>query len=491
MKFNTKQTTTNLAGGSAYKMLPWERVMTFAFSNFIEDKYYESANSGLERFVEDYAELCKQDTDLAINICLFTRNEMLMRSTSYVMAAELARNVKGDPRIKDVIKSICWTPRDMKEILAYHLNTYGKPIPNSMKKGLAAALSKFDEYSLAKYNNKDGAVSLKDIINLTHPTPKSPEQGALWKRVLEDKLTTPITWETELSANGNTEEAWAKVIESGNLGYMAALRNLRNIAQNASSYLAEVLEQLTDRKNIKKSNQLGFRYVSAIEAITDADLDYSTKQTIINNLKTAYNRNIENLPRLEGRTCVLIDASGSMNCLISSNSTTSIYDIACLLGGTVGKMSDDVAFYAFGTDFRSLVVDPNNFNPFSLSAHIGAIRRDISSATYLYKPLEHILNRREKYDRIIIISDMQAYTDDYCDCGNLAQSAINKYRQSVNPNVWIHSLDLAGYGTSAVDLNSKTALLSGWNERILKLLPLLETDKNSLLNTLRNYSSQF
>ena len=38
---------------------------------------------------------------------------------------------------------------------------------------------------------------------------------------------------------------------------MAALRNLRNIAQNASPYLAEVLEQLTDRKNIKKSNQLG------------------------------------------------------------------------------------------------------------------------------------------------------------------------------------------------------------------------------------------
>ena len=83
---------------------------------------------------------------------------------------------------------------------------------------------------------------------------------------------------------------------------------------------------------------------------------------------------------------------------------------------------------------------------------------------------------------------MQAYTDDYYDYGNLVQSIINKYRQSVNPNVWIHSLDLAGYGTSAVDLNNKTALLSGWNERILKLLPLLETDKNSLLNTLRNYS---
>jgi len=34
------------------------------------------------------------------------------------------------------------------------INTYGKPIPNSIKKGLADSFGKFDEYQLAKYNRK-------------------------------------------------------------------------------------------------------------------------------------------------------------------------------------------------------------------------------------------------------------------------------------------------------------------------------------------------
>ncbi len=41
------------------------------------------------------------------------------------------------------------------------------------------------------------------------------------------KIPTPITWETELSASGNTAENWKNLVMSRKLPFMALVRNLR------------------------------------------------------------------------------------------------------------------------------------------------------------------------------------------------------------------------------------------------------------------------
>lgn len=41
------------------------------------------------------------------------------------------------------------------------------------------------------------------------------------------KLEIPNTWETKLSAKGNTKEVWEELIPT--MPYMALMRNLRNI----------------------------------------------------------------------------------------------------------------------------------------------------------------------------------------------------------------------------------------------------------------------
>uniref|UniRef100_F7D8W7 Telomerase associated protein 1 n=1 Tax=Ornithorhynchus anatinus TaxID=9258 RepID=F7D8W7_ORNAN len=43
------------------------------------------------------------------------------------------------------------------------------------------------------------------------------------------KLPLPDTWERELSLHGNTGPSWERIIDSGQLPYMALLRNLRNV----------------------------------------------------------------------------------------------------------------------------------------------------------------------------------------------------------------------------------------------------------------------
>jgi hypothetical protein len=65
----------------------------------------------------------------------------------------------------------------------------------------------------------------------------------IFDKIAKDTLETPYTWETELSALGQQkfshaeektaafQSKWEELIESGKLGYMALLRNLRNILE--------------------------------------------------------------------------------------------------------------------------------------------------------------------------------------------------------------------------------------------------------------------
>ena len=88
-------------------------------------------------------------------------------------------------------------PDDALEILAYQLSVYGRPVPNSLKKGLGAALARFDEYQLAKYRRDDAEISLVDAVNLVHP----PHSEAL-RKLVNGTLAPAATWETRLTQAG-------------------------------------------------------------------------------------------------------------------------------------------------------------------------------------------------------------------------------------------------------------------------------------------------
>ena len=81
-------------------------------------------------------------------------------------------------------------------------------------------------------------------------------------------------------------------------------------------------------------------------------------------------------------------------------------------------------------------------------------------------------------DRIIIFSDMQVYDSNRgsypgMDMG-LAHKATERYKRKINPKVWIHSVDLAGYGTSQIAPNGRLNLISGWHDSILNYIKLVE-----------------
>jgi 60 kDa SS-A/Ro ribonucleoprotein len=132
------------------------------------------------------------------------------------------------------------------------------PLSAQVKKGLAAAFTKFDEYALAKYN-RDAPVKLRDVLFLSHAKPVDAAQEALWKRLVEGELATPDTWEVALSAGEDKTASWERLLAERKLGALALLRNLRNIkAAKADEKL--VREAI---RSMRTERVLPFRFIAA------------------------------------------------------------------------------------------------------------------------------------------------------------------------------------------------------------------------------------
>lgn len=473
--------TTNLAGGSAYKINDLRLKVTMGvLTTFVnEPKYYGDNTTELQK---DIRELVSIDAKFVANLAIYTRKVMHMRSITHMLVCELANNPKGKVFVREVVGQVAERVDDMTEIMAYQLNVYGKPIPNSLKKGIADAILTFDEYQLAKYN-RDGAVKLKDLVLLTHPNPKTAEQSLLMKKILDDVLETPITWETQLSAqDGRTKkEKWESLILNKQLGYMATLRNLRNILDAGVSSMAldTTLSYLSNEKAVANSKQLPFRYFSAYRELEENPMAGSK---VLDTLETAISLSVANLPRLSGTTFFTADESGSMESQLSDRSKVTYKDVANLLMAIGHKFCDNAITSCFGESFAVKNVSTKN----GILANKRMFDKvNVGYSTYLYKSIQWLIDNKVVVDRIVVFSDMQCYGNGW-GTGN-AQKLIEQYKMSVNPNVIVHSIDLAGHGTTQFIPSSKVNLIAGWSDKVLQYMSLCESGEGTLVNNISKH----
>ena len=471
-KFNSAQTnkTVNKDGHIAYKMGDKEKLVTQVLTSFFnEKKFYGDNSAEMQRTIKS---VIAKDAEFVAKLAVFARREFNMRSVSHVLTAYLAHEVEGKPFTRKTVKGVVLRGDDATEIMACYLDMFGKPIPNSLKKGIADVLQGFDEYTLAKYKGTGKAVKMRDLLCLCRPTPKTDAQSDMWKRLLEDELETPHTWETELSAKGNNAKTWEALIESGDVGYMALLKNLRNILTANPSNVNKVLETIENPQKVRKSKQLPFRYLSAYK-----ELEYIGGSRVFDALENAVEASIENMPKLAGTTVIAVDVSGSMGSTISDKSKVRCYEIAMLLGLIANKICDNSIFYTFN----------NSIQKYAVSHRSGILETALNSScgggTNMYLPFQRMIADKVKADRVIILSDNQ------CNLGygnNTVQCLADEYRRKTGNDIWVHAIDLQGYGTQQF-YGAKTNIIAGWSEKVFNFITLAEQGEGSLVKAIEQY----
>ena len=433
MRFNVlkkkpRGNTVNLAAGEAFTESAKLELAALMLTSTLQGQYYRAADVAATRLKQLIAQI--GDKKFVAKAAVYARTEAGMRSVTHLAAGELAHAVKGQPWTAMFYDRVVRRPDDALEILAYYLAVYGKPIPNALKKGLGAALSRFDEYQIAKYRKSGAEISLVDAVNLVHP-----KHTEALKKLVDGTLAPAETWETKLTQAGAAaesedelaelkKETWEKLIKSRKLGYFALLRNLRNILQAAPEATDEAIAMLIDEQLIRKSLVLPFRYVTALDAMQGTNLP--RVGDILAALSDAVDKSLQNVPVFEGKTLIALDGSGSMQ--------GRPIKIGSLFTATLAK-ANDADVLLFSNDAKYLSINKRDSTLTVANWLTGKATRGGTNFHAIFQAA----NRA--YERIIILSDMQGWIGQQAPV-----STFEAYKKKYGAQPKVFSFDLQGYG---------------------------------------------
>lgn len=392
-----------------------------------EDQFYED---GVEIAGRIQSLVPKVKAEIVAALAIEARSKMKLRHVPLLLVREMARLKTHRELVSRTLAQVIQRADELAEFVAIYWKDGKTPLSAQTKKGLAEAFRKFDEYQLAKYD-RSGPIRLRDVLFLCHAKPRDAEQAALWKRLIEGELQTPDTWEVALSSGANKRDAWERLLGERKLGALALLRNLRNMKQAGvdESLVLDGIESM----NIGRV--LPFRFLAAARYAPQWE----------ESLERAMLASLKGHEKLSGRTVLLVDVSGSMMAALSRRSEILRTDAAYGLAILLREICEKATTFTFSDDL--VEVPPRR--GFALRDALDASQPH--SATYLGRALEKI---REKYDRIIVITDEQAHdhVPEPRGRGYVINVASNKNGVGYGP--WTH--------------------IDGWSEAVVEYIRTLE-----------------
>lgn len=523
-KYNVKKTPVTVKSneGAPVFKLKDELALISILSTGIDKTFYEKADEREKRLVELINTIAKKDPMLVAQMLVYARQKLGQRTVTHRGTVALAPYLSGkkwaklfySKRDKRENKGgIVYRLDDILEIAScyFHLNPdptkvkYGvKNMPNSMKKGFRSALENADAYELAKYQAANKGLSLHDMFNLLSPKPSEKNAKAFHDLIagelkqfntVEDKNTEAgqvVAAKVKTGELSKTEAAeelkdmkasnFAELIKERKIGYLALLRNLRNILKADDSLIKAAGEMLTDVKLIKQSLVYPHQIDLAIEVI--ADEFKASGRKLLPYIDKAYELSTANVKELgfDEHTAVVVDTSGSMfsiwNGGLSINGKKNInrYPIekASLIAATLAKGvgADLYQFSDYTKEIRYNVLDSVGTTKNLILHTQGQVGHGTN--------FDSIFNTLGYYKRIFIITDGQTATSTLT-----STSAYKKYVQ-MHGQPYIYYIDLVGYGTAPLNMqNDHIHFLTGYSAQIYETAKAYEVDPDALLAEIR------
>lgn len=439
-------------GGGGFSRDAKSELFLLGVTNMVnENTFYESGSTRDARFETLAKQVIAEDPAWVGSFIPYLRDELHMRSASVVLACLFAKErlgqtaSEGTPSIRSVVSSAIRRADEPSELLAFWMSRWGRRIPKPVKRGLADAIQfRYNERNALKWDSDRSTVRMGDVIELVHPEPVAPWQsdlfryliddrhGRAWtptetsngiyehlkmiaarrdlealpvakrrkrlgmKRFVKDREAAGITWEWlgGWLQGPMDKEAWESVIPE--MGYMALLRNLRNFEQAKVSVAVkqDVIAKLTDPDEVAKSRQLPIRFYSAYKA---AGKEWDEA------LERALNLTLKNIPRLEGNTLVMVDASGSMTGPLSGRSQAARWELATLFGAAL-TLRNSGKLYAYHNEKIEVAVRSRE----SVLQAIAAVGQFVGGGTWTWKNTKEAFDAGS-FDRIVIVTDEQAH----------------------------------------------------------------------------------
>jgi 60 kDa SS-A/Ro ribonucleoprotein len=375
-----------------------------------EDEFYESGVTISER-IADLASKVKPEKVAALAVK--ARGEGNLRHVPLWLTLGLLK--RSYPKAGETVVQVIQRADELAELMAmYWRDDANKPLSNQLKKGLAKAFTKFDAYQLAKYRGLGNQITLRDVMFLVHPVPPTKELAVVYKKLADNELEAPKTWEKRSSAGEDKKTVFTDMIASKKLGALAMLRNLRGMREAG-------VDDATIRKGLLQMNVervLPYQFITAAKYAPQFEPE----------LEQAMFKALAQEAKLPGKTIVIVDVSGSMGGMISRHGEGNRIDAASGLVILLREICEDARIYATaGNDYtvvhKTALLPPRH--GFALRDSLHQAARELGGGgIFLAQVMDYVFKQEKEADRIIVFTDEQ-------DCDrNLNPSTAKAFGQS-------------------------------------------------------------
>ena len=370
-------------------------------------------------------------------------------------------------------------PDDVAEVFAA-IDSLGDKRSHGLVRGASDYISGLSDYSIMKYQMKDKKYNMFDLVNITHA------HSAAIDMYKANSLSTPNTWETRISAAKSDEEkahVWVDLVVSGSLGYLALIRNLRNIIKvcgltdSGKQFIqTDLCRAIVNKMAIAKSCIFPYQIFIAYKQLKNCG--YSDFH-VFAALEKAFLTAIDNMPPFYDRNAIVLDVSGSMDASISTNSSVSILEAGACYAAALYLSGSDFEVYKFA-DRACHCVDINRaMSPFGLIERLCS-NDNCGCGTFVTTAFQCM---NEHYDRIFLISDCQAMDTNermwWIEILTItASEALHNYIEAYG-ETHVYSYDLGNYHSTIDNPDSgHITMLTALNDKVFSLLDYFEGNKD-------------
>jgi hypothetical protein len=491
-------------GAPGFARDPRSELFLLAVAHLGDGSFYETASQRDTRFSALVQRVAMTDPEWTAQFIPWLRDSAGMRTASVVAAAEAAKAflIAGQPGGRQVIASALQRADEPGELLAYWTSRYGRAVPKPVKRGVGDALFRlFTEYPLLKYDTASHGYRFADVLALVHAGDrKGSSQGGRfqggWQRDLfgyaigrrygrdeapetlamvranqrlraeagedpsvlldgERLKAAGMTWEDALSLAGSKvskRDLWAALVPL--LGYFALVRNLRNIDEAGvpDDVAAKAAARIADPEQVRRSRLFPFRFLAAYRAAPSLRWGHS--------LELALNASLSNVPRLTGRTLILVDRSGSMFGTVSEKSGLNRADSAALFGVALAARAEYADLVEFGTSSQAVKLQP-------AESVLKAVQRFGNlGGTYTEQAIRSHY-RDGFHSRVVIVTDEQAHG---------YNSPLSAIPERVPAYTWNLAGEKLGHGPSGLGTRH---VFGGLTDHAFRLIPMLEAARDA------------
>ncbi len=392
------------------------------------------------------------DPQKVFDIALEARTLQKLRHVPLYIARIMAKLPEHKKSVGKLLPLIIKRADELAEFLAIYWKEEKQPLSKQVKLGLSKAFENFNEYNFAKYRGEGNNVKLRDVLGLVHPKPIGQNRSVLYKKILDNTLETPDTWEVALSTGEDKKETWERLITEKKLGALAFMKNLRNMEQ--ANVNRDII--MLGFETINPEWLLPLNYLSSAKYAPRWEKE----------IEKLMLRSLSNIPKLKGYTIFVVDVSGSMGNVISGKSEFSRLQVAEAMAMIASFLCESISVYATSGNDATSTHKTELLSPrtgFSLMEKIQESQYKAGGGGIFTRQCLDYIKEQEKGiipERIIIFSDSQD-----CDQNKTLPRPFGKYNYIIDVSANSHGINYDGLWTAEI---------SGWSEHFIPFIMAME-----------------